>query len=114
MKLTQIACCLLLASAFVLGAVLIDRVDDRVALEPQAQAEMVISQGLFTVMSTGGKSNEEYVYLLDTRSSMLVCYEFSASKKRLEVVGTLDVGRTIQMALNKTDSDNPGTRRRDR
>lgn len=109
MKLTEFACYLMIASAFVLGAILLEKADQRFALEPHANAEMVISKGLFTVMSTRGKSNEEYVYLLDTRSSMLICYQFSASKKRLDVVGQLDIGRAVDLAIEKFgDDDDPG------
>lgn len=117
MKLTEFACYLMIASAFVLGAFLLSILDERASLEPQANAEMIVNQGLFTAMSTGGKSNEEYVYVLDNRSSMLVCYQFSASKKSFESVGSLDIGRAVDLAIKKfggsgDDRDRGGSNRR--
>ena len=109
MKPVQLACYLMMASAFVLGAVLLMQADRH--LQPQAHAEMVIDKGLFTVLSTPGNSNQEYTYVLNNRSSILVAYELTPSKN-LEVVGTLDVGKAIQKIRQRlgTDSDSRTTR----
>ena len=104
MKPTELACYLLIASAFVLGGFLLVTANQRLQLESVAQAEMVVDKGDFTILSTSGNSNGEIMYVLNNRSSILVCYEINPNK-RLEVVGTLDVGKALQKVKQQTGSD---------
>lgn len=108
MKNTEYACYVLIASAFVLGAVVLMQVNSRFELENQAHAEMLIDRGLFTVLSTQGRNTtEEFIYVLDTRQSVLVCYYHNPSSNQLEVFGTMNIAEAIQLAQRKFGSAPP-------
>jgi hypothetical protein len=99
----------LVASAFVLAAMLIAVASQR--YEPTAQAEMVVTKNVFTVLSaTGVNANEEFLYMLDNKNARLLCYRHDA-RGRIELYGSLDVAGAIERGLNATGA---GRDRRDR
>ena len=89
MKPIQTACFCLIASAFVLSAILIVRIDDQ-TLPNAANADgQVIAQPAFTMMTarTRGGGNgpaEESLFVLDNNSGVLVVYAPNVGKKQIE------------------------------
>ena len=89
MNRIQTACFCLLASAFVLSAILIVRIDDQAAPNA-AHADQVISQPAFTMMTarTRGDQNdgEESLFILDNTSGVLVVYAPDVGNKQLKPI----------------------------
>lgn len=86
MKRTQTACFALLASAFVLAAILVIRLDQKT--EPNAaHADMVITQPAFTLMTARTRGNatngEESLFVLDNTGGTLIVYKPEVNNKRL-------------------------------
>ncbi|MFN3168005.1 MAG: hypothetical protein ACE37H_13175 [Phycisphaeraceae bacterium] len=87
MNRTQTACFALLASAFVLSAILVVQID-RKSQPNAANADMVITQPAFTMMTArtrGQQGNgDESLFILDNTSGTLVVYNPNIARKRLE------------------------------
>lgn len=87
MNRIQTACFALLASAFVLAAILVIQID-RKSQPNAANADMVITQPAFTMMTarTRGQQNnaDESLFVLDNTSGTLVVYNTNIARKRLE------------------------------
>lgn len=86
----QTACFCLLASAFVLAAVLVVRVDQQAAPNA-AHADQVIAQPAFTMMTarTRGGDNgpgEESLFILDNNAGVLVVYAPNVGKSQIEPI----------------------------
>lgn len=89
MNRIQTACFCLLASAFVLSAILIVRIDEQAA--PNAvHADQVISQPAFTMMTARTRGDqddgEESLFILDNNAGVLVVYLPNVSRKQLEPI----------------------------
>ena len=90
MNRIQTACFCLLASAFVLSAVLIVQIDQKSAPNA-AHADQVIAQPAFTMMTArtrGGNDGpgEESLFILDNNAGVLVVYAPDVSNKQLKPV----------------------------
>lgn len=89
MKPIQTACFCLIASAFVLSAILIVRVDEQAAPNA-AHADQVISQPAFTMMTarTRGSQDdgEESLFILDNNAGVLVVYAPNVGRKQIEPI----------------------------
>ena len=87
MNRIQTACFCLLASAFVLSAILIVRIDQQTAPNA-AHADQVIAQPAFTMMTarTRGSADagEESLFILDNNTGVLVVYTPNVGRKQLE------------------------------
>lgn len=86
----QTACYCLLASAFVLTGVLIVRVDSTSDANT-AQADQVIAQPLFSMMTAKTRGDEESLFVLDNRQGALVVYKPNIGREQLEVVTVLSM-----------------------
>ena len=92
MNRTQTACFALLASAFVLSAILIVRLDEKA--QPNAvQADQNIYQPSFQMMTArtrGGVANpDESLFVLDNTKGILVVYKPNVANQKLEWLKTL-------------------------
>ncbi|MEO0477507.1 MAG: hypothetical protein AAF085_16305 [Planctomycetota bacterium] len=91
MNRIQTACFCLLASAFVLSAILIIQIDQKSA-QNAAHADQVIAQPAFTMMTarTRGGGNdgpgEESLFILDNNAGVLVVYAPDVSNKQLKPI----------------------------
>lgn len=89
MNRIQTACFCLLASAFVLSAILIVRIDDQAAPNA-AHADQVISQPAFTMMTARTRGDQadgdESLFILDNTSGVLVVYAPDVSNKQLKPI----------------------------
>lgn len=98
----EVACYSLIASAFVLAAVLMMTLEPR--LNSVAQADMVIARDNFTLMTAQTRSGEESLFVLDNSNDRLLVYNLNAGRKTLELV--------TNMALNDIFSNAGGGRGR--
>lgn len=86
MNRIQTACFCLLASAFVLSAILVVRLD-RVETENAAHADQVIAQpNSFSLMTARTRGADESLFVLDSASGKLVIYKPNVGRQQLEVV----------------------------
>lgn len=89
MKPIQTACFCLIASAFVLSAILIVRVDEQAAPNT-AYGDQVIAQPAFTMMTarTRGSQDdgEESLFILDNNAGVLVVYAPNVGRKQIEPI----------------------------
>jgi hypothetical protein len=92
MKSTQLACYALLASAFILGGLLLTNVKGALLAE-QARAHMVINRQNFTVMTTLTRANEEAVFVLNNMTNRLLIYTLNVARNELVLVGNEDMAR---------------------
>ncbi len=104
MKRIQLACCCLIASAMVLGGMILLRGADH--LESQAHASMIVTKGNVTLMSAKVDSDKEMIYVLDNQNAQLLGYLVDANRKRIELMATMDVQATFEQGLQNTQSNN--------
>lgn len=86
----QTACYCLLASAFVLTGVLIVQVD-KTSAPKTAQADQVIAQSQFSLMTASTRGEEESLFILDNRQGTLVVYKPNIPRAQLEVVAVVSM-----------------------
>ena len=90
MNRIQTACFCLIASAFVLAAILVVRVDQQAAPNAAHADGQVIAMPAFTMMTArtrGGGNNgpgEESLFILDNNAGVLVVYTPNIARKQLE------------------------------
>jgi len=86
MNRIQTACFCLIASAFVLSAILIVRIDEKAAPNT-AQADQVIALPAFTMMTARTRGSqgdgEESLFILDNNTGVLVVYAPDIGKKQI-------------------------------
>lgn len=109
MTRTQLACISLIASAFVLGALVLDRVADRLP-QNQAQAEMVISKDNITKLTTQFEADSELVYVLDGRQELLLAYLVDPNRGILQLVGRLNLARVFERQVDDAGGQRGRTR----
>lgn len=90
MNRIQTACFCLLASAFVLSAILIVRVDQQSTPNTADASGQVIAQPAFTMMTArtrGSQSDgEESLFILDNNAGVLVVYAPNVGRKQIEPI----------------------------
>lgn len=88
MTRTQLASYCLLASAFVLGAILLVQVSRYV--ENEARADMVTNARSVTVLSVK-TNNGELLAILDSRNEILLGYLLDASRREFKLMDALNI-----------------------
>lgn len=101
MNRTQTACFALIASAFVLAAILIVRVDEKSAANSAMADGQVITQPAFTLMTARTRGDaedggEESLFVLDNNSGILVVYAPNVGRKQLEPVRAIRVNELFK------------------
>ena len=95
MNRTQTACFFLLASAFVLSAILVVRIDQKAQPNAAMANGQNIAQPAFQLMTArtrGDADNgDESLFVLDSGSGKLVVYVPNVGNKRLDVVTAMEV-----------------------
>ena len=92
MNRIQTACFCLIASAFVLAAILVVRVDQQAGSNAAHADGQVIAQPAFTMMTArtrGGGNNgggDESLFILDNNAGVLVVYTANIGRKQLEPI----------------------------
>jgi hypothetical protein len=94
----QMACSCLLASAFVLGALVL--VQGSRYVESQAHAAMVVNKDPLTLLSARATPDQEVVYVLDSKQERLLVYQVDPNRKTIELLpnGVLDMGKAFEAA----------------
>ena len=97
MNYTQTACFCLLASAFILAAILVVRVDQQSAPNA-AQADMVIAQPAFTMMTartrgSDGGDGEESLFILDNNRGILLVYAPNVGRSQLTPITSIKMSK---------------------
>ena len=83
MNRTQLACYSLLASAFVLAALLLVRIEDR--FTPPAHAGEVITRDAFTLLTARTEQDEESLFIIDNSTQRLLIYRTDIARKRIDL-----------------------------
>lgn len=90
MNSIQTACFCLIASAFVLAAILIVRVDAQSAPNAANASGQVIAQPAFTMMTARTRGSqedgEESLFILDNNAGVLVVYAPNIGREQIEPV----------------------------
>lgn len=112
MKRIDTACYGLVASAFVLTALLLVQVA-RLS-DQRAHAEMVVTKGTITMVTTVFRSDSEVLYVLDSKNERLLAYMMDPNKKTIELLpgGMLDLAKDFDAAAERATggAGRPGTR----
>jgi len=111
MNKTHIACYALITSAFILAALVFALAQDRFG--QSAQASLVVNRENVTAMTARTRSNEESLFVLENNSQRLLVYNVDITKKRMELVGGLDLTKVFRTAA-PTRSSTGGTNRSSR
>jgi len=101
----NLACYVLIASAFVLGGLLTLKVAERI--DSPAHAEMVINKDIFTVLTTEGIGGEDFMYMLDNKNERLLCYATDA-RGRIELYAALNVAEWVKRGLAEWERSTGG------
>lgn len=94
MNRTQLACYVLLASAFVLAGLLLSQLSSSRAAST-AYADQVVNQGSFTFMTARTKDNEESLFVIDNAAARLLIVKTDFNRKRIRVTQSLDLAREL-------------------
>ena len=123
MSRTQTAGYMLLASAFILTALLIAQASrpsetNRSAsgpstqsiasmLESTAHGEMVVSKDFVTLLTAQYQGDNEVLYLLDAKSETLLVYLVNPSRNQIELLpgGVMNIGQAFRTYLNSNDNN---------
>ena len=97
MTRTQLAGYCLIASAFVLGGLLVVMAGPRLASE--AEASLVITQENFTLLTAKTRSDEEALFLIDNATQRLLIYRMDMRTKDVELVDAHDLTKIMAKAL---------------
>lgn len=98
MNRIQTACFCLLASAFVLSAILIVRVDQQSASNA-AHADMVIAQPQFTMMTAvtrgggEGSDSDESLFILENTQGVLLVYTPNIGNEQLTPITSIKMSK---------------------
>lgn len=109
----QSACWALLASAFILSAILI--VELGALSGSTAKANMVIDRDAFALMTAQTASNQESLFIVDNRHGYLLMYEMNLPDHRMVLTGAVNLNRYFGGSGNTNQGNlnqNPRRQRR--
>lgn len=85
----QVACCALLASAFVLAGLLAVSLSGRT--ESTAQAGLVLNKDSFTLLTAHTRPDEEALFVIDSLNEKLLVYRVDIARNRIELSSVTDL-----------------------
>jgi hypothetical protein len=98
MNRTALACYALIASAFMLGALLLHHLNQRgVDLTSTAEAELIVDRDDLSVLTAKTTEDEEALFILD-RSGRLLVYKVDLARDRLTLAAREDLSRLFGAA----------------
>ena len=115
MNRVQTACYCLLASAFIIGALVL--VQSNRLIDTRAHAEMLVNKGFVTMVSTQSfQQDAELVYVLESKSEVLMVYTLDPNRRIIELLpgGALHLGRAFEMAIGNQPAGPAGAPKRAR
>lgn len=110
MNRTQLATYTLMASAFVLAALVCVQASRHI--ENEAHAEMVINGNTITLLSTAVARDAEAIYVLDSGQSRLLVYAHDPNRKFIDLIAAMDIGDMFERAQGGGGDDSNNRRRR--
>jgi len=99
MTRTDMACYGLLASAFVLTALVVVQLQNKTVL-PEAEASVALTSGPITALTTRTRDNEEALFLLHNNAQRLLIYRTDLGKNRVIIEESLDLARAFNVGQN--------------
>lgn len=88
----QMACWALVASAFVLGAILVAELG---SVSNQAKANMVIDRDNFSLMTARTANGVDSLFVLDNTHGELLIYNMNVPNNRLDLVGSVNLNQAF-------------------
>ena len=110
MNRTQLASYTLMASAFVLAAMVCLQASRHI--ENEAHAEMVLTGTSITMLSTQIARDAEALYVLDANQSRLLVYAHDPNKRMIDLIGAMDVSDMFAKAAGGGAAGNTNNNRR--
>tara|TARA_B100000609_G_C17102352_1_gene375275 strand:+ start:89 stop:418 length:330 start_codon:yes stop_codon:yes gene_type:complete len=92
MNRTTLACYSLLASAFVLAAMVFMQLQDKSILA-QANAAMVVNDAPVSAMTLRARNDDEVLCILENTSQRLLIYNTDVSRKQLRLVQNINLAQ---------------------
>lgn len=89
----QVACWSLVASAFLLGGILVAELGSLQG--DQAKANMVIDRNNFALMTAKTAPGAESLFVLDNMHGELLIYNMNLQNKRLDLAGSVNLNATF-------------------
>ena len=86
----------LMASAFVLAALVIIQTSRVATINEAHAADMTVTKDFVTMLSTQATTDSDIVYLLDSRNERLAAYQVDPNNRIIRAVTAFDIGRYIQ------------------
>lgn len=114
MTRTRLACYCLLASAFILAALVLVQASRYV--DNTARADQVVTKDTVTMITASShRADSEIIYVLESEQRMLMAYMLDPNREVLQLLkgGTMDVGRSFQRFM-RGGADNQGNNRQRR
>ncbi|MCC7147011.1 MAG: hypothetical protein IT443_11250 [Phycisphaeraceae bacterium] len=97
MSRTTLACCCLIASAFVLAAMLLTNLHGRFSpWTSAARASMVASGDNYNFLSAMTRTDEDSLFVIDSREQRLIIYGISTKRDRIEPLLIRDLASIFQ------------------
>ncbi|QQE12948.1 hypothetical protein JD969_05670 [Planctomycetota bacterium] len=112
MNRIQLACCALIASAFVLSGLLVLQLDKKFEFENKANADMVNHQGNVTYLTARIRDNEDALFVLDGSQEKLAIFRTDTNRDTIELVQTQDVASLFDKTEGNDTDSKPKTRGR--
>lgn len=109
MNRTTLACYSLLASAFVLAAILFVQIQSSSIL-PQAHAGMVVSNPPINAMTLRARKGEEVLCILENASQRLLIYRTDISRKQLRLMKNIKLSQAFGRTANSGAAGNRTSR----
>lgn len=106
MNRIQLACYSLIASAFVLSALLVVQIQNRqIALDQKAEAAMVINRDTFTIMTAITRKDEEALFVLDNQTQRLMVFKLDQEKNAVRLIkdGVVDLAAVFRTESPKAE-----------
>ncbi len=92
MNRTTLACYSLLASAFVLAAMVFMQLQDKSILA-EANAAMVVNDAPVSAMTLRARDNDEVLCILENTSQRLLIYNTDVARKQLRLVQNINLAQ---------------------
>ncbi|QDU34882.1 hypothetical protein KS4_29580 [Poriferisphaera corsica] len=115
MNRTQLACYTLLASTFILTAILVVVLTNSSAFQNTAEADVSITKRNVTYLTAQIRNGEDGLFVLDGPTGKLAIYRTDSQRKNIELLHREDVNELFAQAMqgreSTDDADTPRRRR---
>ncbi len=110
MTRTQMASYCLLASAFILGAMLVVKASQFV--NNPVMANTSATKGTIAQVTAEATSKRNVLVVLNSTNNRLLAYETDNNRREIKLIASLDISRVVDAAINAANRNNPATKSR--